>query len=233
MNTFINDEIQINNLDKPKRLFPLIRQISYRVSPKLAQFGFSPNQLTMIGLFSGIACAFAFAQGTPLWGILGALLWTICSLMDYCDGEVARITNKTSNLGRYLDDLTDWIVHTAFFLGLGVGAEVITKEAIWFWFGVIAAAGTTINSWMNWLREWLRHRRGEKEPHLPGETILPTNPREQFLYIFRGLFRADFWVMVVILELFHATWLLLPVFAIGVQVYWLVGFIKGADQFIP
>ena len=182
---------------------------------------------------AGIASAFAFAQGSHAWGMIGAILWAICSLMDYCDGEVARITSQSSRFGRYLDDVVDWLVHTAFFIGLGVGALAITGNNFWLWLGVISAVGTTINSWMNWFREWRRYVRKEDEPHLPGETILPVNMQEYILYFFRGLCRADFWLMVIFLELFHLTWMLLPLFAIGTHVYWITGFLKGADQFIP
>jgi len=232
-NTNYKDINKSGFLPKPKRLFPLIRQISYRVSPLLAQTGISPNLITLIGLITGIASAFAFAQGNHFWGITAALLWAVCSLMDYCDGEVARITGKSSRIGKYLDDVTDWVVHTFFFMGIGFGAEVITGNRLWLWLGVIAAIGTTISSWTNCLREWNRHRSGEEEPRMPGEVILPNNPKENFIYVFRGLFRADFWLLIIFLELFHITWLLLPIFAIGTHVYWITGFVKGADRFVP
>lgn len=232
MNSEYYTDTEKYTLPRPWRLFPLIRQCSYRTSPILARLGLTPNVITFFGLIAGIASALAFSQGGELWGFIAALLWAVSTLMDYCDGEVARITGKTSRFGRYFDDIADWLVHCAFFIGLGVGALTITGKDIWLLLGIIAAVGTTMNAWMNWWREWSRYRRGEDEPRLPGETVVPANPREYFLYVFRGLFRADFWLLVLLLEIFHATWMLLPVFAIGTQVYWLAGFIKGADRFV-
>jgi len=103
--------------------------------------------------------------------------------LDYCDEEVAWLIGKSSKFGWYLDDIVDWLAHTAFFTGLGIDALVITDNKLWLW--LIAAAGTTINSWMNWLREWLRYRR-EEEPCLPGEINLPANKQEYFLYVSPG-----------------------------------------------
>lgn len=222
-----------SQLPRPETFFPLIRQISYRVSPVLARAGFTPNQVTFVGLIAGIAGALSFAQGSHGWGLSGAFLWAICNLMDYCDGEVARITGNASRYGAIFDDIVDWIVHASFFTGLGLGAEVITDDSLWFWFGVAAAVGSTINLLVNWLREWLRDVQGEPPPRVPGEPVMPEDAREKFLYIFRGLFRADFWLLVIVVELFHVTWLLLPVFAIGTQVFWITGFMKGADKFVP
>lgn len=231
MNKSYDERIIKNRLLPPDRLFPLIRQISFRVSPVLGRAGFAPNQLSLISLFAGLGSAAAFAQGTHGWGMTGALLWAICYLMDCCDGEVARITGKSSRHGAVLDDIVDWIVHTSFFTGLGFGALSITGSSIWLWMGLASAAGTTLDTGLTWMRAWRRNRRGEPPPRVPGMVAFPVTPVEQFIYIFRGLFRADFWLLVIILEIFHATWLLLPVFAVGVQVFWITGFFKGADSF--
>lgn len=231
MNKSHGDKAALKQLSPPEQLLPLIRQFSYQVSPVLARSGMTPNQVSLTGLFAGLASAVMFAQGTHTWGIFGALLWLICYLMDYCDGEVARITGKSSRYGALLDDIVDWIVHTSFFTALGFGALSITGNSIWLWMGLAAAAGTTLNAWLTWMREWRRRRRGEPPPRVPGETAMPDTLGEQFIYIFRGLFRADFWLLVIILELFHATWMLLPVFAVGVQVFWITGLLRGADSF--
>ncbi|MEX2615472.1 MAG: CDP-alcohol phosphatidyltransferase family protein [Alphaproteobacteria bacterium] len=216
-----------------QQVFPVIRRISHAVSPVLARAGFTPNQVTFLGLVAGLASAGCFSVGTHFWGITGALFWAICSLMDYCDGEVARLTGKSSRFGAVLDDVVDWIVHSAFFLGLGYGAFSVSGSSIWLWLGAAAAVGTTINTFAQWCREWLRASRGEEQPRIPGEAALPENFQERIIYVFRGLFRADFWLLVLVLEAFHITWLMLPVFAVGVQVYWLTGLMKNADKFVP
>jgi len=217
----MNREIDTSQLHRPAQLFPLIRQLSFRISPVLAKSGLSPNLVTLIGLAAGLSSALLFSLGDRGPGLVGAVLWLVCNLMDYCDGEVARLTHRSSRLGKVLDEVTDWAVHTAFFLGLGVGVQTATGESLWLWLGAACSMGTTLNSILAGVRVWLRKQRGEREPRVPGAPQRPKGAKEQLIYFFRELSRADFWLLVLALEVFHATWVLLPAAAIGIQVYWL------------
>jgi hypothetical protein len=61
--------------------------------------------------------------------------------------------------------------------------------------------------------------------------VQPESWQQHFIYAFRELSRADFCLIVLLLAPFGALWLLLPAGAIGAQVYWLTGFMRGADRF--
>lgn len=90
-----------------------------------------------------------------------------------------------------------------------------------------------MNSLMNWYREWDRLRCNLADPRTPGESVLPGTGKERFIYVFRSLFNADFWLLVLLIEMLHSTWILLPLFALGTHIYWISGFLENADRFVP
>ena len=63
--------------------------------------------------------AACFAFGSPIVQVLGAGMFFLYYLFDYCDGELARLRGMGSRFGAAFDDFTDWVVHAAFFLAVG------------------------------------------------------------------------------------------------------------------
>ena len=51
----------------------------------------------------------------------GSLIFLLCVILDGVDGEVARLKLKETVFGRYLDVITDNIVHVALFIGIALG----------------------------------------------------------------------------------------------------------------
>ena len=82
----------------------------------------TPNYLTSVRLLTGLAAAYAFAiEG---WDNTGACLFALSMFFDHTDGELARITGKTSRFGHVYDLASDFIVMLALFLGIGIGLSV-------------------------------------------------------------------------------------------------------------
>ena len=75
----------------------------------------TPNQVTLIAWAIGLLAALCFAHGSWVSGVLGALLLQWSSVIDCCDGEVARLKFLESTSGYYLDITCDNIVHVAVF----------------------------------------------------------------------------------------------------------------------
>jgi phosphatidylglycerophosphate synthase len=95
----------------------------------------TPNQVTLVSFAIGLYSAFSFAQGTFWWIFLGAALLQLSIIVDCVDGELARYTRKFSQLGAWLDAVTDRVKEYMVFLGLAVGAE---KEGRDLWIPAIA-----------------------------------------------------------------------------------------------
>jgi len=77
----------------------------------------TPNQLTFVSFFIGLAGAFAFSLGKPAFFALGAVMTQLSSIVDCADGMLARARNRMSEYGAYLDLILDRI--NEFFLITG------------------------------------------------------------------------------------------------------------------
>ena len=101
-----------------------LRKFSKLLTWLAVKIGATPNQVTLISFAIGLYSAFSFAQGT-FWSIfLGAVLLQVSIIVDCVDGELARYTRKFSQLGAWLDAVTDRVKEYMVFLGLAIGAEV-------------------------------------------------------------------------------------------------------------
>ena len=115
---------------RPETLFPLIRHLSGRVTPVLARFPVSANQITAVSLLFGLGCAWCLMQGGRAFAVAGAALLVIDYVLDNCDGEIARLKNQCSEFGMRFDSFVDWIVHAVFFAALGIGVAGTTGEDV-------------------------------------------------------------------------------------------------------
>ncbi len=90
----------------------------------------TPNHLTAVRLITGLTACAAFAVGDRQWAIWGGWLWLVSAFLDRADGELARVSGKTSPGGHKFDMFCDVTVTSLFFLGAGIGARG-TDLAVW------------------------------------------------------------------------------------------------------
>jgi len=81
----------------------------------------TPNHLTTVRLLIGIAAALCFTHGTYGWSNLAAFLLALSNFVDHTDGELARISGKTSRIGHLYDLASDAGVTILLFIGMGMG----------------------------------------------------------------------------------------------------------------
>lgn len=209
---------------------PLIRMLSRATTPRLAALGMTPNQATSLGLASGLAAAVCFALGSPLVQVLGAGMFFLYYLFDYCDGELARLLGKGSRFGAAFDDFTDWVVHAAFFLAVGYHTMAEAGDTVWMWLGAAAALGGTISAALPLFLGGVPE--GETQVARLSDLDGEAGWRDVAVFAFRGLARADFWLIVAGLALGGWLWVLLPAAAIGAQVFWLLYLSKSARRIL-
>lgn len=111
-------------------------RFSMRITRVLARrsLGVTPNHVTIVSIVVGlIGCWFA-SRGTWALLALGGVLMEVQSILDSCDGELARLRYQYSKLGQWLDNLTDDIVDNLFVLAVGYAIG-----GMWWWLGLAAA----------------------------------------------------------------------------------------------
>ena len=101
------------------------RLARWLVTP-LAASRVTPNHLTTVRLAVGLAGAAAFTRGTYGWCNIAALLVIVSNFLDHTDGELARLSGKTSRVGHVYDLASDAAVTILLFVAMGVGVGMST-----------------------------------------------------------------------------------------------------------
>ena len=123
----------------------LNRPISRVVTRLLLRFPTTPNAWTLLIFPIPIAAALVLLHGT-YWSFLwGLVLFQVFSVLDGCDGEIARAKFLESERGRRLDDLFDILSNILLVAGLGFGLSrqaSLAGHSSWFYVveGFAAAA---------------------------------------------------------------------------------------------
>jgi archaetidylinositol phosphate synthase len=81
----------------------------------LANTPITPNHLTFVRLISGLAACYCELV------IMGGWIWVLSAFLDRADGELARVSGKTSSWGHKFDMFCDSAVTSLFFVAGGIG----------------------------------------------------------------------------------------------------------------
>jgi archaetidylinositol phosphate synthase len=100
---------------------PWDARLARRLVTPLKDSRITPNYLTTLRLVFGLAAAAAFVPGTYGACNLGAALLVLSNFLDHTDGELARISGKSSRIGHLYDLASDALVTILLFLAMGVG----------------------------------------------------------------------------------------------------------------
>ena len=123
----------------------LNRPISRVVTRLLLRFPTTPNAWTLLIFPIPIAASLILLHGTSWSFFWGLVLFQVFSVLDGCDGEIARAKFLESESGRRLDGLCDILSNILLVAGLGFGLSRqanLAGHSGWFHLieGVAAAA---------------------------------------------------------------------------------------------
>jgi hypothetical protein len=99
----------------------LNRPISSRVTRLLVKFPIRPSVFTASIFVLPIVAGVFFVHGDYLSVLLGAAIFQVFSILDGCDGEIARARNLESKFGERLDNICDFLGSLIYVLALGWG----------------------------------------------------------------------------------------------------------------
>jgi CDP-L-myo-inositol myo-inositolphosphotransferase len=125
----------------------LNRPLSARISRFLVRTPVTPNQISLFCFGVSALAAVLFALGGHLLLALGAVLAQFASVVDGCDGEVARLTFRESSFGAWFDAVLDRYADAILLFGLTWHAFVARNASIVFLIGFLAIIGSFMNSY--------------------------------------------------------------------------------------
>ncbi len=111
----------------------LYRPVAFVVVKAIYRLPITPNAVTGLSLIAGLIAAWEFSAG----GLVAAAAWYVAAnILDCSDGQLARLQNSGTPLGRLVDGIADYISSVAIFLGIGIGLARTQPE---YWWLVVAA----------------------------------------------------------------------------------------------
>jgi len=114
------------------------RRISIPISRQLIKFPITPNMVTLFTLGVSFLAGVFFALGGYWNNLLGALLSIWASILDGCDGEVARLKLQASKFGCWLETICDYFYYLFIFAGMSIGlAKNRGTDAYLVWGGFL------------------------------------------------------------------------------------------------
>jgi phosphatidylglycerophosphate synthase len=202
------------------------RKISLAVSRVLAATPVTPNAMTLVSVAIGLAGAPFFVSARPAMQLTGALLFLLHSILDGCDGELARLRFQESRWGGILDFWGDNVVHVAVFAAMAFGLQRDLREPWPLVCGVAALAGTLASATFVYRTTMSEPKEG------PLFTSVATSRASRYSRAVDAVSRRDFIYLVLILSAFgKAHWFVVLV-ALGAPIFFLsvVGIAWGGSR---
>jgi phosphatidylglycerophosphate synthase len=132
------------------------RKVSLAITRRLLYTRVTPNQISIASILLGVFSALLFLGEARVLHVLGGLLLVFSSIVDGCDGELARLRFQESRLGSWLDFLGDNVVHISIFLCLGLGLTLRGEGTVYAVLGCVAAVANFGAASAVFLRVFLR-----------------------------------------------------------------------------
>jgi phosphatidylglycerophosphate synthase len=193
------------------------RRISLAISRRLASTSVTPNAMTVFSVGVGLVGA-AFFLGTASWAPLaGALIVLAHSILDGCDGELARLKFQESRFGGVLDFWGDNVVHSAVFASIAIAWARDSGQAWPLLAGALAVLGTLLSAGFVYRHTMAGVTEG---PLFTSVSRAPDSPSARLANALGG--GREFLYLLVILSALHRERWFLALAAVGSPVYFLL-----------
>jgi phosphatidylglycerophosphate synthase len=116
----------------------LNRPISRRITSVLLKFPIHPSTWTISICVLPLIASVFLVRGDYVSIVIGAATFQVFSILDGCDGEIARAKNLESKFGERLDYFCDFVSSLLYVLALGLGLHRSSE-------GIVCAVLITAN----------------------------------------------------------------------------------------
>jgi len=121
------------------------RRVSVPISRQLAKFPITPNMISLFTLGVGFASGAFYAWGGYWHMLIGAVLSLWASILDGCDGEIARLKLLESDFGCWLETVCDWLYYVFVFAGMAIGLSRNSETNTYLVWGGVLLLGAVMS----------------------------------------------------------------------------------------
>ena len=181
------------------------------LTKRLMHTSVTPNQITLGSAAVGLMGAFFLAQPSQVWQVLGSLLFLLSTIMDGCDGEIARLTFQESAFGAKLDLIMDNIVHLVLFPSIALGLYRREYDTLYFVLGGLTLGGILVS-----IAVYLPYLLRRQKMHSTLARLYEHLASRDFAYVLPVLALIDrlqwfLWATTIGTYLFAGAWVVLAV----------------------
>jgi len=156
---------------------PYDQRLAGVIAGPMSKTNIHPNVVTLVSFALGVASACIFAFADLALQPLAALMFMLAVFVDHMDGELARMSGKTSVFGHYLDYLVGAANYTFLFCGLGLAVYRESGIEFALWLGTTAGLSNLV---IVSLRMYMERRFGAKAVEHPSTGGMEI---EDFIYL--------------------------------------------------
>ncbi|MFZ3063192.1 MAG: NTP transferase domain-containing protein [Actinomycetota bacterium] len=125
----------------------LNRPISARITRYLLRTGITPNYVSFFSFILATLGAFFFFLGGYVNLVIGAILAQVSSVIDGCDGEIARLKFQITEFGGWFDAVLDRYADAFLLFGLTYYVYFANRNSLALFIGFLAIIGAFMNSY--------------------------------------------------------------------------------------
>lgn len=208
------------------------RTLSMPISVALLRTPITANHISLMLVALGVLSGWLFSLGFYTAAVAGAALSLAASILDGCDGEIARLKYQESSLGCWLETIGDYSYYLAILIGLTLGTA---RSTGWSWLytcGYVALFGMALSFGA---LVYLRHTITDGRPETL-HSVARARFKQRSAAWSRVMWRLSFVATraampygIFVLAVVHALPLVLILWAIGANLYWISLALKFRD----
>ena len=109
-------------------------RFSLPTSRLLVKTPLTPNMISVLINVIGSLCGVFYALGHP---VIGSLFMHAATILDRCDGEIARVKLMETKKGEWVDTIADQFTVVSFLIGVPLGYYLTTGQTIALYLGAL------------------------------------------------------------------------------------------------